>query len=819
MTRPTLPIDALLPEIARVSRSHHAWVLHAPPGAGKTTRVPPALLQALDPAGRIVVLEPRRVAARAAAERMAEEAGERVGETYGLQMRFDRRISDATRVVVMTEGVLLRELVEDPFLEGTRAILFDEFHERSLQVDLALALARQAAEVRDDLLLGVMSATLDPEQIVPYLPGAKIFRSEGRAHPVEIVHVPTPTTGPLEQEVDRAVQRALAETDGDVLVFLPGVREIHACMDAATLPDTVSRLPLHARLTPADQARALRATSQRKVVYSTNVAETSVTLPGVTAVVDSGLVRQQAFDTRRALPRLVTVPCAQASADQRAGRAGRVRAGKAYRLWTVREHQARAGFEPPAIHRTDLSGAVLSLHAWGEASLDAFPWFEAPTPHALDAAERLLEALGALENGVLTPLGEDMARLPTHPRVARFLIEGHRMGVLRTTTTLAAILGEPQAFRSTPTPHASLSDVLDQHDALLGRPSRWHLSSPGATHRLKRMAKQLGDATRRVLGPASSSGSEDDVRYALAVAFPDRWASRRGTTDRFRLATGRGARLHPHSAVQKAAFVVALEVQDQDGAEALIRLASAIDIDRVPRTTAVEARYDADQDKLIGCKVERAAGLVVARHDGVPLPSAVAEAELVRVAKKRLARALPEDKRELTPLRERLLWLHRMHPELEVPDGSDDALRDLLPQLVPGCRSLAALRRVNWCKALLDSLCWRGRQALDQDVPEWLGLSNGQRVRMHYPAEGPPVLAARMQKLFGLTDVPLVAGQRPMLHLLAPNQRPQQVTLDLAGFWERTWPEVRKELRARYPKHDWPEDPVSASPPQRRRRG
>ncbi len=813
-------------------------MLHAPTGAGKTTRVPPALLSlGLD--GDVIVLEPRRVAARAAARRMAEEAGEPLGETYGYQVRLDRVAGPRTRVLVVTEGVLLARLASDPALDGVAAVVLDEVHERSVDADVALGICRQLQEaLRPELRLIAMSATADTDRLAPYLDAA-VVRSEGRAFPVDVRYLPRPLTGDIEEAAADAAIALLSETEGDVLVFLPGSREIARTARALAARRADAEIAvLHGRLPPAAQDAVLRPGAGQRVVLATNVAETSVTLPGVTAVVDTGLVRQVRHDPARGLDRLLVVPTSRASAAQRAGRAGRVRAGVALRLWTEAQHGARPAHDVPEVLRADLSAAVLALRAWGEPEPAAFPWPDPPPAHALAAADDLLAALGALsaDRRALSPVGVAMAALGLAPRLGRALVEGARRGALvHVAGAVVALLDAPLRREGPARVHAR-SDLEDQLDALTGGPDHgWKPAHPGAPRAWLTAREALVRRARRVLGEGSAPlpDTREDEDRALAAAliagFPDRvarardaetpadaspLATRPDSPRRLLLASGRGAMLDPASAVQTSDLVVALEVDDRDGAEARVRLASAVSADLLPVTTTVQLSYDADRDRLVGEAVT-AFGALVLKRQSAPVPDEDVLAALTDAARAHPHRALPhraDPEGDAAHVLARLRFLARARPDLALPPLDDEALLARVPEAAPRARSLAEAARGDWVAALRGALTWPQQQALDTLAPSHLQVPSGSRVALQYPEEGPPVLAVRMAELFGLATTPTVAGAPVRLHLLAPNFRVQQVTDDLAGFWARTWPEVRKELRARYPKHSWPEDPLTAEP-------
>ncbi len=886
-----LPIDPVLPRLVAALRAGPAAVLVAPPGAGKTTRVPPALAAAGIGGGQIVVLEPRRVAARAAARRIAAERGWEVGREVGYQVRFERRAGPDTRILVATEGILLQRLQADPLLSGIGAVVFDEIHERSVAADLALAMARQVQrEVRPDLVLLAMSATVDPGPLAAFLGGCPVVESHGRLHPVEIRYRERPAADPggrargggspgaLAAAVRDAVAAILDDpvTDptmdptsggGDILVFLPGVGEIERAA-AALAPLAAARglalTPLYGDLPAERQDAALRPLGRRKVVLATNVAESSVTVSGVSAVVDSGLVRRMRYDPATGLDRLETGRVSRAAADQRAGRAGRERPGLCLRLWPEREQAALAPRETPEIARVDLAAPALQLLAWGERDLAAFGWFEPPDPAALERALDLLAELGAIDaERRLTPQGRAMARLPLHPRLARLLVEGRARGVAREAALVAALLAERDPFRAAPerrsarrATYTSPSDLLDRADALEGlarrrsapdpapHPSMNPLGErldPGAARTVLAVRDQLAREIERVPSAAEpkvrESAPEDpdtdrnahrDAHLAAAVfaAFPDRLARRRAPgSPRALLVGGRGALLSPESALAEAAaeLFVAVDLDDRrDLPEALVRLASAVDPADLPPerlSTAVEVEWDAGRERVVAWKRTRYRDLVLAASE-VPAPPDEAARVLAQAAAGSLDRALPLGEPAVAGFLARVRSLRLWMPELDLPAFDAAELRALLPLLAAGRRSFAELGQAPLDEILAGALDRAQRQALDREAPERLRVPSGRELRLAYEPGRPPVLAARIQELFGWSATPRVAAGRVpvLLHLLAPNGRPQQVTEDLASFWRTAYPEIRKELRGRYPKHAWPEDPATAPPESRPRR-
>ncbi len=825
-----LPIDDVLPALAAALAAARNAVLRAPPGAGKTTRVPPFLLASGLAGGRVVVLEPRRLAARAAARRIAAERGWAVGEEVGYQVRFERRARPDTPLLVVTEGILVRMLQDDPLLTGIGTVIFDEVHERSLFTDLALALARRVQlEVRPDLRLLAISATVEAAPLAAFLGDAPVVESAGREHPVAIVHLPRRDERPLPAQIASGVRRALAAVAGDVLAFLPGAGEIRAC-ESALAPLAAEAglavVPLYGDLPAAAQDAALRPLARRKVVLATNVAESSVTVDGVAAVVDSGLVRRLRFDPRTGLDRLELGRVSRAAADQRAGRAGRQGPGWALRLWTESEERGLLAFETPEIARVDLAWAALQLLAWGERDLAAFGWLEPPPAGTLARALALLDWLGAREGERLTPLGRDLSRLPLHPRLGRLLLAGAAGGCLREAALAAALLSERDPFRERQrhlppgtSRAASRSDLLDRVVSLRGGEAE-----AGGVRQLRQVATRLAEQVEHRFPDASATqpaaSREEALLATLLAAYPDRVARRREAGgDRALLVGGRGARLAPTSAVTAEELFVAVDLDGGAHAEAVIRIASGVErewLDPARLSIAEEVRYDPERDRVTAERVERYADLVLSRRP-LPVSPEQAAAALAAAASADPAAALPLAEPAVAAFLARVRWLAGVRPELGLPRFGDDELRALLPALCAGRRSLAELRAaplLPWLEAQLDDA---QRAALAREAPERLPLPSGSTARLRYEEDRPPVLAARIQELFGLAETPRVAGGRVavLLHLLAPNQRPQQVTDDLAGFWERTYPEVRRELAGRYPKHAWPLDPGTA-PPERR---
>ncbi len=853
--RTPLPIDDVLPQLLNALRQANCVVLRAPPGAGKTTRVPPALLDAMSAdggldgkqtRGRILVLQPRRVAARAAAARIASERGTLLGDEIGYQVRFDARTGPRTRIEVITEGILLRRLLDGPFLEGIAAVIFDEFHERSLASDLALGMVRQIQEsVRSDLRIVVMSATLAAQPIAAYLGNCPVVESQGRMYPVEVRHLPTLDKRPIDELAAFALEDVLRETSGDVLVFLPGVGEIRRTaqrLERSAADHNLAVMELYGDLPAEKQDAVLAPCPRRKVILATNVAETSLTIEGVSVVVDSGLARIMRFDERTGLDRLEVSSISKASADQRAGRAGRTQAGLCLRLWPEASQRIRPDFEEPEVRRVDLSGALLQLACWIEPDFRQFPWFEAPTETTLQRAWSLLTSLEAVGAGGITPLGRQMAALPVHPRIAKLLLEGARLGVAEQASLVAAMLSEREVFlrdtnRSASyrgATHASRSDVWDRAQTLAalegGSPTESD-SAPLNRHAARQVFKARDQLLRLVARGARAPRSLDEneveeaVLRTILAAFPDRVARRREPGGkRGVMVGGRGIRLADQVAVGDAELFVCVDVEGGT-AEALVRQASAVEREWLPAAllqsvTVIE--FD-EQREAVTAKKRTTWNTLLLEETAAALPSEAAVAEiLAQAATRRLSRVVPTDNPDWQDYLTRVRLLNEWLPNLNLPMLDDNCLAELLLSLRVGCRSFADLRRAPWLHAVKSLFPYQQLQAIDREAPERIAVPSGNQIRLQYEAGRPPILAVRIQEVFGLRETPRIAGGRVpvLMHLLAPNMRVAQITDDLASFWSSTYAMVRKDLRARYPKHSWPEDPYTAlavSRPTRKR--
>lgn len=838
-----LPIDPLLPEIVQTVRRSAALVLEAPPGAGKTTRVPRALLEAkLLGDQEVLVLQPRRLPTRLAARRVAEELGQEVGQTVGYQMRFEDIGGPKTRLRFLTEGVLTRRLLSEPELRGVGAVVLDEFHERHLATDLALALLRRLQQTtRPDLKLLVMSATLEAAPIAGYLGDCPVLRSEGRRFEVTVEHLPSPDERPLDQQVLAAMKRLLQSgRDGDVLVFLPGAAEIRrareACADLAARHGWEIHA-LHGDLPPAEQDRAVRPGPRRKIILSTNVAETSVTIEGVGVVIDSGLFRLASHSPWSGLPVLSLAKTSKASATQRAGRAGRTREGHCLRLYTRHDFESRRDHETPEIRRMDLAEAVLALRASGVRDLSAFPWFEPPPPQALEAAVRLLSTLGAVAaDGGLTDVGRRLLRFPVHPRLARVVVEAERRGVADEGATAAALLGERDIRREArsrlgpagshgPATGGSSgpSDVLELMELL--RDGRGAGLEQGAVAAVQRVEKQLRRLARRdAARPGSAQDVEQAVMLGLLAGYPDRIARRRRpNSPEVVLSGGGSATLAETSVVREPELLVALDAEERPGARGgvVVRLASQVEPewllelfpDRI--RDSAELRWNGDAGR-----VERITRLsyddLVLEETRGPAPPSEEAAKLLADAVLQRARSRPEEAEALAGWLRRLELVAGAFPAAGFPRFDEAAMRDGVAALCAGARSLEELGGASLPEALAARLTGDQQRLLATMAPERVTLAGGRQVRVHYEVGKPPWIESRLQDFFGSATGPAIGqGRVPLvIHLLAPNQRAVQVTTDLSGFWDRHYPAIRKELMRKYPRHSWPEDPRTARPPE-----
>ncbi|MCA9523421.1 MAG: ATP-dependent helicase HrpB [Myxococcales bacterium] len=859
--RTPLPIDPELPTIVRSLDDSGALVLVAPPGTGKTTRVPPALLEAF-PDGEILVLEPRRLAARLTAERVAAELGEPIGGRVGYQIRFEQRQSATTRIRFVTEGILSRRLQSDGELHGVRAVVLDEFHERHWQTDLALALLERLRQSRrPDLKLVVMSATIDPRPIAQFLGGCPVIEVESRAHPIAVVYRDNPELRPIEACVEAALTELVeGEATGDVLVFLPGFAEIRRCFErCASLASRagLERRMLHGSLPNDEQARALSISERRRVIFTTNVAETSLTIPGVKAVIDSGKARIAGHSLFSGVPRLTLARISRASADQRAGRAGRTAPGRCVRLYSDRDYAARAAAETPELQRIDLSEVILLLASINLGRED-LRWFEAPDGEAWRRGEQLLVELGALTaEGTITEIGRRLSRFPLHPRLGRLVLDGQRRGVSREACRAAALLAERLPSRTPRAPGRSdvehWSDTLSQMvDARfdprlgsdLGLPSITARRAETAARQLERILDRRAADPRTVADPNAIDGranaatrraaetakrstdpatSEDALLLSLLTAFPDRVA-RRQRDGSFLLCGGIRAELSTMSEVSTAELIVAIDAEESRntaGRRVRIQVASAIEadwlLDLFPDSLgeALQVRWNEERERVDCVETLLYRDLVIAESPWGRADSPEVTECLIRAAlAKGLAAFTDED--ALLQHRNRIRFASELRPDLALPPWRDETLEEALRAAASGLRSFAELRQLDLIRVLEQRIDPTLRTALERLAPTKLELKSGRRLTIRYETDRTPFVESRLQDFFGMREGPRIGDGRValVLHLLAPNRRPVQITDDLSGFWQRHYPALRRELGRRYPKHSWPEDGANAAPPK-----
>lgn len=827
MPLPASLLSTILPDLQAALSLGHA-LLTAPPGTGKTTVVPLALLQAPWLAHKtILLLEPRRLAARAAAARMASLLGESIGQTVGYHIRFDRRIGPDTRIEVLTEGILTRRLQTDTDLEKVGLIIFDEFHERSIHADLALALCLDLCHLKHDLRLLVMSATLDTQATADLLGNAPVLSCAGRQHEVRIRYMDRPAQGRIASITAHGIRRAVQEEQGDILTFLPGVGEIkevgRLLANDALFSRETTVCQLYGDLGKEAQDRALFPDpgGRRRIILATSIAETSLTIEGVGCVVDSGWSRLPAFDPRTGLSRLTTMRVSKASADQRAGRAGRLGPGSCLRLWTRAEHHNLPPFHPPEILNVDLASLTLELALWGVTDPAALQWLDPPRPGPFRQAQELLQSLNAIDtSGKITPTGRQLAALPLHPRLGHLLLTAEKHGMASLACDIAALLSERDLF------YQSTSASVHDRFTLL---SAWRQTGKTAistqegdrwiVQRVNQAARQwshLCKGTTKATDPAT-------IGSLLAAAYPDRIACRRpGQQERYLLTSGRGVRLAPGDPLANSEYLVVARL-DGGLREGRIHLAETVDIETLRHHHAhlfskeEVVEWDDIAGKVLAVQRERLGAIVLSEQ-----PLADADPEAVRAALldgigQRGLDCLPWN-RESRQLQARILCLRSRQADTDWPDVSDAALHADPGWIAPyldGMNSLEQLRNLTLQTILTAQLSWEQQQQLRKLAPETYTVPSGSRIRLNYQSDSrPPVLAVRLQELFGLAETPAICNNSVplLLHLLSPAHRPIQVTSDLAGFWKRGYPEVKKELKGRYPKHFWPDDPLQAKP-------
>ena len=839
MTAPVLPIDAILPELLLTLRSRPNCILHAPPGAGKTTRVPLALLDLIAPAaGRIIMLEPRRLAAVSAARWMARLLGEEPGQTVGYSIRFDSQVSRATRIEVVTEAILTRRIQNDPLLDGVAMVIFDEFHERSIHADLGLALCLDLQrQLREELRILVMSATLDCEPLSGLLGGAPIVSSAGRSFPVAEIYLEDQPRGPLSPRMTTAALRALAETEGDLLVFLPGAGEIRSCAsrlaEAGLAERGISIHQLYGDLPFEQQQAAILPGKGRKVVLATSIAETSLTIEGVRTVLDCGLSRRLRHDSSSGMNRLVTTRESRSSAEQRKGRAGRLAPGSCYRLFSRHTFNAMTSHTPPEIMESDLAPLLLELSAWGVNDPGSLAWLDPPPAAALSVARQLLVVLAALNSsGMITPLGSAMARLPLHPRLACLLLRSRELGCPDLGCDLATLLSERDIIRRSTPANSGLERPFDvcERIELVGEwrtTGRCHAAADiGALKNIERVSRQLLRLLGKHTGLQTNNDISEMVSRLLVVAYPDRVARQREhEAGRYLLANGRGARLATKGPVFSSSYIIAVSVDGGDQVEGVIHLAAPVseNLLRAELGQRIERRYriswDAREGRVFAVREECLGAVCLASRPY--MPDAEALLPVVIEAVRASGLGLLSCNESFRQIQARVMLLRGSFPGDAWPDLSDgsllESLETWLAPVMSGIRNVQQLAAINCATALLAILDYRQRQTLEELAPTHLVVPSGSRIRLEYCDGEQPVLAVKLQELFGLADTPTVAGGRVavLLHLLSPAGRPLQVTRDLKGFWDGSYHQVKKEMKGRYPKHPWPDDPWNATPTRR----
>ena len=819
------PIDETLPLLSEALRTNRIVLLSAPPGAGKTTRVPIALLDSEWLAGKnLIMLEPRRLATQRAAHFMASLLKEKTGETVGYRIRGESLVSDRTRIEVVTEGILTRRFHHDQELPGVGLVIFDEFHERSIHGDLGLALAIDVqSHLRDDLRLLIMSATLDGVSISRLFDNAPVIESPGRAFPVQTHYLAFPERGPVEQRVARGVTKALMENQGDVLVFLPGMREIRRTSDLlfdSGLPPDVSLHTLHGDASPQSQHSALEpaAAGKRKIILSTSIAETSVTIEGVRTVVDAGLARSARFDARRGMQGLVTDSVSVATAEQRKGRAGRQSPGVCYRLWTAEEHLKLPPHPTPEILAADLAPLALDLALWGAPVGEGLQFLDPPPPHHLAQARALLHTLGALDTaGALTTHGKEMTALPVHPRLAHMILRSKEIGLGALACDVAALLEERDILGS--------GNDIDLH-------SRWHAIHTKDRSEERTIERVVAQSRRLRRISTIHDNSTDDAKLGLVLSFayPDRLAKRRGSEGkRYQLRNGTGAVLPEWSLLAREEYLAVADV-DAEGTDVRILLAAPVAKEDIIEAYAEQIVFDEEvvwspaDEGVVARRFGRLGSILLEEKPMTPEGERVRLTVVDGIRQMGIA-SLPWDKAS-SALRDRSEWLRSSgFAGDDWPDLSDDhlllTLDEWLGPFLKGVVRKSHLARLDMNTVLRAAFSYQQLKLLDSLAPPALTLPSGSIVRLTYTPKGPPILAVPLQEMFGQTNTPTVAGGRSkvLLHLLSPAGRPLAVTQDLPSFWANVYPDVRKQMRGRYPKHHWPEDPLAAQPTRRTKPG
>ena len=881
-----LPIDPWIDEIVERVRENPITVVEAPPGSGKTTRVAPALMDAFRAAGagssnssshsngKIYLLQPRRLAARSVAERIASErdasprgdasaTGDSVEQVrgemgprgeIGYSVRFDHRVSKHTRLVVATEGILIRRLQSDPAIEDIAVVVLDEFHERSIDADLLLAMLRRVQQtLREDLHIVIMSATLDSTFLEQALGTVPTIQVPSSCFPVAIRYRPAPPNHGMAEHTAATIIDVVDSTDGDVLAFLPGAGEIHRCVDALKakrLDREFDLIPLYGALSMEDQMRAIERGTRRRIVVATNVAETSITIPGVTVVVDSGLARILRYSPEVGIDRLGLENISSASAAQRAGRAGRTAPGVCYRLWSEVSDRSRAGHLEPEIRRVDLAGTLLQLIAWGEGDSSDFPWLEAPRHDAIESGKRLLSLLGAIDKGRITPLGESMSKLPLHPRLSRICLEAISKGCLEDASIAVALLSERDPFDRRaghqgvrPMRTQSIrrwdSDLVERLQLLREKPQPGNAFSEDGdtpfgmlTRGGARTIRQVADQIRALCAPmmdgiSSRSDAADAVvsrdealMRVLLSGFPDRLAKRRGSgKNQAVMVGGKGVVLAPQSGVHDAELFLCLDIEAGAG-DALVRQASRVDAGWLEGSNLQERDdlfFHPTQKQVVARRRTVWIDLVLQETPTSISDESQCQEVLWQAVRANWEQVFPKDNVELSQWIARVNCLREWMPDLEFPAMDRERLMMVAKELCRSKRSLSEVRDGAWTDWLGGELNSVQRAILEKEAPSRIVVPSGSSIRIEYQEGKPPVLAVKIQEVFSWMQTPKIAGGRvPLIvHLLAPSMRAQQITDDLASFWKNGYPEVKKELKRRYPKHSWPEDPLSAKPTRR----
>ncbi|MBQ4450490.1 MAG: ATP-dependent helicase HrpB [Prevotella sp.] len=800
-----LPAYSIAEEVNKALGNHSDVVITAPPGAGKSTVLPLTILEGMK--GKGIVLEPRRLAARQIAERMASLLDESVGETVGYRMRFETKVSPRTRLEVITEGILTRMLVSDPTLDGVDFVIFDEFHERSLASDTALALVREVQNlIRPDLKIIIMSATIDASNICTVL-DAKLIESEGRMFPVTPIYIAPEHDIPTTDEVARLIIRAQREQDGDILVFLPGEAEIRHVAEA--LPNDSTIMPLYSRLSPSEQRAAIAPSpnGKRKTVLATSIAETSLTIEGVRVVIDSGLCRTMFFDKRNGMSHLETVRISHDMATQRMGRAGRLSEGVCYRMWAQSAEHGMQECRRPEILDADLSSLVLDIAAWGANDIEALPWLTLPPRGNVYQAQALLESLGAIRNGSITELGKRMSRIPCHPRISRILVADDNLKSL--ACDIAALLEEKDP----------LSHLTDDSDIFTRITHLRQARANGNLGHWSRIARISSEYCRMAHCKEDNTiPSQDEIGTLLALAYPERVGMALSTPGHFRLSSGDNAQVDINDTLSASKWIA---VASLNAASGRIFLASPISKEALlllsyDHTTV---QWDSRTDRIIAQRQKRIGNLVIDSQDiQSPDRGQIIEAVCKAVAKSGVS--LLDFSDSVAALQRRIETVKNWHPELSLPDTSTEHLLATADEWLPfyleqvsGTIDKKTLRSLDLSAIILGMLTYEQQLSLDRLAPTHITVPTGSRIRIDYRqgAEA-PVVSVRLQECFGLTDTPTVNdGKQPLLmELLSPGFKPVQLTKDLRSFWQETYFEVRKELRRRYPKHSWPDDPLTA---------